>query len=74
MNDFPGPRALSSGIQESTTHKRFSALFAVMRCLGIPTRVITNFDSGHDTDGNLIIDEYYDNTGRILENKKDAVW
>uniref|UniRef100_A0A8B9WZ37 protein-glutamine gamma-glutamyltransferase n=1 Tax=Bos mutus grunniens TaxID=30521 RepID=A0A8B9WZ37_BOSMU len=47
----------------------------VMRCLGIPTRVITNFNSGHDTDGNLIIDEYYDNTGRILENKKkDSVW
>lgn len=46
-----------------------------MRCLGIPTRVITNFDSGHDTDGNLIIDEYYDSTGRILENKKkDTVW
>ncbi|KAK2103618.1 Protein-glutamine gamma-glutamyltransferase 5 [Saguinus oedipus] len=46
----------------------------VMRCLGIPTRVITNFDSGHDTDGNLIIDEYYDNTGRILGNKKDTIW
>lgn len=53
----------------------FLCLSAVMRCLGIPTRVITNFDSGHDTDGNLIIDEYYDNTGRILENmKKDTVW
>lgn len=53
----------------------FLALSAVMRCLGIPTRVITNFDSGHDTDGNLIIDEYYDSTGRILENKKkDTVW
>ncbi|XP_029330307.1 protein-glutamine gamma-glutamyltransferase 5 isoform X4 [Mus caroli] len=51
------------------------AQVGVMRCLGIPTRVITNFDSGHDTDGNLIIDEYYDNTGRILENmKKDTVW
>ncbi|XP_016067507.1 PREDICTED: protein-glutamine gamma-glutamyltransferase 5 isoform X2 [Miniopterus natalensis] len=53
----------------------FAAIMCtVMRCLGIPTRVITNFDSGHDTDGNLIIDEYYDNTGRILENKKDTVW
>ncbi|XP_032964039.1 protein-glutamine gamma-glutamyltransferase 5 [Rhinolophus ferrumequinum] len=51
-----------------------AVMCTVMRCLGIPTRVITNFDSGHDTDGNLIIDEYYDNTGRILENKKDAVW
>ncbi|KAK2500014.1 hypothetical protein MC885_010344 [Smutsia gigantea] len=54
----------------------FAAIMCtVMRCLGIPTRVITNFDSGHDTDGNLIIDEYYDSTGRILENKKkDTVW
>uniref|UniRef100_F6Z8F3 Protein-glutamine gamma-glutamyltransferase 5 n=1 Tax=Monodelphis domestica TaxID=13616 RepID=F6Z8F3_MONDO len=52
-----------------------AVMCTVMRCLGIPTRVITNFDSGHDTDGNLIIDEYFDNTGRILENKKkDTVW
>ncbi|XP_027725824.1 protein-glutamine gamma-glutamyltransferase 5 isoform X2 [Vombatus ursinus] len=52
-----------------------AVMCTVMRCLGIPTRVITNFDSGHDTDGNLIIDEYYDHTGRILENKKkDSVW
>ncbi|XP_048188574.1 protein-glutamine gamma-glutamyltransferase 5 isoform X2 [Perognathus longimembris pacificus] len=52
-----------------------AVMCTVMRCLGIPTRVITNFDSGHDTDGNLIIDEYYDRTGRILENKKkDTVW
>ncbi|XP_006883274.1 PREDICTED: protein-glutamine gamma-glutamyltransferase 5 [Elephantulus edwardii] len=52
-----------------------AVMCTVMRCLGIPTRVITNFDSGHDTDGNLIIDEYYDSTGRILENKKkDSVW
>lgn len=59
----------------STAHWCFLCLPAVMRCLGIPTRVITNFDSGHDTDRNLIIDEYYDNTGRILENmKKDTVW
>ncbi|XP_051829616.1 protein-glutamine gamma-glutamyltransferase 5, partial [Antechinus flavipes] len=52
-----------------------AVMCTVMRCLGIPTRVITNFDSGHDTDGNLIIDAYYDHTGRILENKKkDTVW
>uniref|UniRef100_A0A6I8NMG2 Transglutaminase 5 n=1 Tax=Ornithorhynchus anatinus TaxID=9258 RepID=A0A6I8NMG2_ORNAN len=47
-----------------------AVMCTVMRCLGIPTRVVTNFDSGHDTDRNLIIDEYYDPMGRILEDKK----
>uniref|UniRef100_A0A6I8NW96 protein-glutamine gamma-glutamyltransferase n=1 Tax=Ornithorhynchus anatinus TaxID=9258 RepID=A0A6I8NW96_ORNAN len=52
-----------------------AVMCTVMRCLGIPTRVVTNFDSGHDTDRNLIIDEYYDPMGRILEDKKkDSVW
>ncbi|EMP28271.1 Protein-glutamine gamma-glutamyltransferase 5 [Chelonia mydas] len=39
---------------------------AMMRCLGIPTRYVTNFESGHKKDSNLIIDEFYDTTGRIL--------
>ncbi|XP_048352849.1 protein-glutamine gamma-glutamyltransferase 5-like [Sphaerodactylus townsendi] len=47
----------------------------VMRCLGIPSRVVTNFNSGHDTDGNLIIDVFYDKTGELLPREsKDSVW
>ncbi|KAI2663203.1 Protein-glutamine gamma-glutamyltransferase 5 [Labeo rohita] len=43
-----------------------AVMCTVMRALGIPTRVITNFNSAHDTDNNMVIEEYYDENGRKL--------
>ncbi|XP_009556685.1 protein-glutamine gamma-glutamyltransferase 6 isoform X2 [Cuculus canorus] len=46
----------------------------VLRCLGIPTRVITNFNSAHDSNVNLSIDKYIDTSGKTLHLTEDSVW
>lgn len=45
-----------------------------MRALGIPCRVVTNFNSAHDTNANLVIEEYYNEMGQKLNLSADSIW
>lgn len=58
----------------STKCVLFCAGLPVMRVLGIPCRVVTNFNSAHDTNSNLVIEEYYSETGQKLNHTKDSIW
>ncbi|KAG9473941.1 hypothetical protein GDO78_004311 [Eleutherodactylus coqui] len=51
-----------------------AVMCTVLRCLGIPTRIITNFNSAHNTDGNMVIDMHYDPEGKFLEVSNDSIW
>ncbi|KAI3375997.1 hypothetical protein L3Q82_016526, partial [Scortum barcoo] len=46
----------------------------VMRFLGIPCRVVTNFKSAHDTNNNLTIEEYYDEHGLQTKESTESIW
>ncbi|XP_063205953.1 protein 4.2-like isoform X3 [Chroicocephalus ridibundus] len=52
-----------------------AVMCSVLRCLGIPTRVVTGFTWAHNTNSNLSVDEYYDEDGTLLPQDKSArVW
>ncbi|XP_053705506.1 protein-glutamine gamma-glutamyltransferase E-like [Synchiropus splendidus] len=51
-----------------------SVLCTVLRVLGVPSRVVTVFNSAHDGDGNLVTEEFYSSTGENLGLSKDSIW
>lgn len=47
----------------------------VLRCLGVPARSVTNFQSAHDTDVSLTTDIYLDeNMDPIDYLNSDSIW
>lgn len=47
-------------------------LCAVSRALGIPCRVVTNYESAHDTNSNLLVDCYYNEIDENISD--DSIW
>uniref|UniRef100_A0A3B4AE55 Protein-glutamine gamma-glutamyltransferase 2 n=1 Tax=Periophthalmus magnuspinnatus TaxID=409849 RepID=A0A3B4AE55_9GOBI len=47
---------------------------SVMRFFGIPCRVVTNYQSAHDNNKNLIVDVYHPDYGVRDMPSKDSVW
>lgn len=53
----------------------FSFTIIVARCLGIPSRVVTCYQSAHDTHHSLTVDRFFDDDGEPLkEYNKDSIW
>uniref|UniRef100_A0A8C7UZD8 protein-glutamine gamma-glutamyltransferase n=1 Tax=Oncorhynchus mykiss TaxID=8022 RepID=A0A8C7UZD8_ONCMY len=47
---------------------------SVSRALGIPCRVVTNYNSAHDTNSNLVIERYVDENGQLVQKSRDMIW
>lgn len=46
----------------------------VLRCLGIPTRVVTNYNSAHDQNSNLLIEYFRNEFGEVQGDKSEMIW
>lgn len=68
----PGALWDGSGAKLGPPHP--ALLPAVMRCLGVPSRVVTNYNSAHDTNANLTIDRYVNEKGEQERSSWDKIW
>ncbi|XP_058452172.1 annulin isoform X1 [Malaya genurostris] len=47
----------------------------IARAIGIPSRVITNYSSAHDTQASLTVDYFVDHNGKVMEElNSDSIW
>lgn len=49
-------------------------MIPVMRFFGIPCRVVTNFESAHDTNNNLTVDTFYGEKGAQPKQSPERIW
>ncbi len=50
-------------------------LTAIARSVGIPSRIVTNYSSAHDTQASLTVDYFVDDDGKIMEEmNSDSIW
>ncbi|XP_017060322.2 annulin-like [Drosophila ficusphila] len=49
-------------------------LATMARSLGIPTRIITCFNSAHDSDGSVTVDLFFDSKGEKIKVNDDSYW
>ena len=46
----------------------------MLLCLGIPTRVVTYYNSAHDQNSNLLIEYFRNEFGELESNKSEMIW
>lgn len=50
-------------------------LTTIARALGIPSRIVTNYSSAHDTQASMTVDYFVDDDGKIMEEMNaDSIW
>ncbi|KAM4829503.1 protein 4.2, partial [Thomomys bottae] len=62
-------------VYESQAWVQAAVACTVLRCLGIPARVVTTFTSAQGTGGSLLVDEYYNEEGlQNGEGQRGRIW